>query len=97
MHVLAFSVIFIAFFSIPNFSYAVDSDCIALFKKNNLKAKDKSCLSKCTTIQVDMDSYMCPLQCEKFCKNPCKDILKKFEQTISAEFEIFKPEKSVSR
>ena len=85
MSSLSFIITFVAFFSISNSLYAVDFDCTALFKKNGIEATDKPCLSKCTTVRVDMGSYMCPLQCEDFCKDPCKDILKKLEQNISTE------------
>lgn len=71
MRTFVFITIFVMFFSISNI-YAVSSDCIVLFKKNGITAKDKECLSKCTTIQVDMDSYMCPLQCEEFFNSKCK-------------------------
>lgn len=63
--------ILVLLFSISNI-YAVSSDCIVLFNKNGIAAKDKECLSKCTTIQVDMGSYMCPMQCEEFCNTKCK-------------------------
>lgn len=68
-------------------AYAVSPDCIALFRKNGIESFDKNCLSKCTTILVDMGSFMCPLECEDFCKDPCKDIIKKLEKNIS----ILKP------
>lgn len=35
---------------------------------SDLKIKDsKSCLSKCTTAQTDMSSYMCTNQCDQLC------------------------------
>ncbi len=71
MRIFVFITIFGMFFSTSNI-YAVSSDCIVLFKKNGITAKDNGCLSKCTTVQVDMGSYMCPLQCEEFCNSNCK-------------------------
>jgi hypothetical protein len=43
----------------------------------SLKIKDsKSCESKCRTSQTDMATYLCPQQCDLFCKNQGKPIEK---------------------
>lgn len=42
--------------------------CDEWFKKSKIK-QDKNCLMNCVVADVDMGTYTCPKQCEKFCKN----------------------------
>lgn len=48
------------------------TDCIEWFKENKVFPSDKSCLSKCVTLQADMATFMCNLQCEDYCSKKCK-------------------------
>ena len=56
----------ILFVFAPYFCYA--STCLDWFKESKISANDKTCLSQCTTLQVDMSTFSCRQDCEKFCK-----------------------------
>lgn len=55
-----FAIIFVILITVN--SYA--DDCIEWFKENKVFPSDKSCLSKCVTLQADMATFMCNLKCD---------------------------------
>lgn len=54
---------------IPHFCFA--DTCIDWFKESKISKDDKACISKCTTLQMDMSTFSCSQECEKFCNTEC--------------------------
>jgi hypothetical protein len=63
--------ILLLLFSTASISNAVD--CNDWFKQNKVFPSDKNCVNTCVTLMADMDTYMCNLQCDKYCKLTCKN------------------------
>lgn len=63
-------------------SWSLTSDCVDFFKKNKIIPPATNCLESCLTVMVDMGSFMCPQQCDEYCKDPCKKILQDIEKKI---------------
>ncbi len=64
---------FLFTFALSIKSWGVDSKCEAWFKNGKIDRKSKKCVLKCSVLQVDMDTFACPLECEKLCDDPCKE------------------------
>ncbi len=61
-------VILIVFF--PYICFA--DTCLDWFKESKISKNDKACISKCTTLQMDMSTFTCSQECEKFCNTKCE-------------------------
>ena len=46
--------------------------CFDWFKESKISKNDKACVSKCTTLRMDMSTFSCSLECEKFCNTKCE-------------------------
>lgn len=55
----------------PFFCFA-DTICLDWFKEAKISKSDKACVSKCTTLQMDMSTFSCSQDCEKFCNTKCE-------------------------
>ena len=52
--------------------YCTAETCIDWFNKSKISRSDKSCISLCTVLKVDMGTFSCAEKCEKFCNAKCK-------------------------
>lgn len=55
---------------IPWFCFA--DTCFDWFVESKISKNDKACVSKCTTLQMDMSTFSCTQECEKFCNTICE-------------------------
>lgn len=55
---------------IPYFCFA--DTCIDWFNESKISKNDKACESKCTTLQMEMSTFSCSQECEKFCNTKCE-------------------------
>lgn len=55
---------------IPWFCFA--DTCFDWFVESKISKNDKACVSKCTTLQMDMSTFSCTQECEKFCNTKCE-------------------------
>ncbi len=60
-------IIFLIF--IPYLCFA--DTCFDWFKESKISKNDKACVSKCTILRMDMNTFSCSLDCEKFCNTKC--------------------------
>lgn len=65
----SFCITIIIFFSF----YCRADQCIDWFKENKVFPNNKYCLNECVVLPADMATYMCNLQCEKYCSLKCED------------------------
>lgn len=55
---------------LPYFCFA--NTCLDWFKESKISKNDKACISKCTTLQMDMSTFSCSQECEKFYNTKCE-------------------------
>ena len=70
------TLLFIIVYLISNFhssaSLQPNIDCIEWFGKGGVKAGTQNCELECTTLMIDMKTFICPQQCEILCKKEKK-------------------------
>lgn len=45
-----------------------NSECTEWFKQGGIKSETKNCELECSTLKVDMETFICPNQCDVLCK-----------------------------
>ncbi len=64
----------ILLFKLLTYSLPAQADtCLSWFQNLKTSPKDKSCVSKCITSEVDMSTFSCHNECETFCKKANTD------------------------
>jgi len=48
------------------------TQCVDWFIENKVFPSDKNCINKCVILPADMATFMCNLQCEKYCDQKCE-------------------------
>lgn len=62
-------------FSLAAFATEPDKDCVDWFNNAKMGAGSKDCELKCAILITDMDTVICPDQCDQLCKLKKKDSL----------------------